>query len=773
MAHGDLSGFAASIQKAIPTIQKKRDDLIALFDRWALTGLGDPKKLKAAITSFNNTFEKSILSIKPPETARLRERDRMELALGTLRHMTWQNIQANLNKVYKGISAGHFQPDVLAKMLRDAVSGFIEHDLRYSIENLIEDDRMMVPEQFQLGKFTVTDDYGLHERSASHWFDAVRHASKILEAKGFGYLLYGRLVLTDSDQWGGMYYSADDHVDLYLNKNEGGHVGSLVTTLIHELGHRLWFKFLDQGRRDLFSAPWIDQDEIVREVYEKVNQVLTVPPQEKEEAFKIIRDYGYLYSKFIQWATKTPERHLRWRRLAGYIVPDLGADAAYMVEKGDFSKEGFAKARKFVAERDHYLKEQEDEATRYPPGSDDHKTFLEQAGKVRERIARMWESHHREWTEDKPQLQMNFSVEEIQEAFEPGRLDTQHPLAREIQEVLKISPIKPSVSEYGQTNRKEDFAETFEKVMMGKEKRHEYVVKLQRAVPKGTVASTKIRAFVPPGVRKVAQEFEALFRKAGLKVRPAEREGSMSLHWLEGPKDNLVEVTDQQVTVDTDRVLKWPLRLWGKAKEFLSKELGIHPLVPAESDGYFSIKPLVPMEPTLDPGPTRSTAMNRMHPTVRKQIIAAMLDAKRPDLANAISKAAAEPVRAVKVYHNFRETLSLSIREWLVGCGYAIGKAAKLGIPQEAKPESGPGYADGAAALTFKNIMPGDYSLKVSLAYDLDEQDLYILIDSPVHDKSLTLKLPPSQMVPEKIADKIAPLIADVRKSVQESGISR
>jgi hypothetical protein len=62
---------------------------------------------------------------------------------------------------------------------------------------------------------------------------------------------------------------------------------------------------------------------------------------------------------------------------------------------------------------------------------------------------------------------------------------------------------------------------------------------------------------------------------------------------------------------------------------------------------FFSTKPLFPLKPVLDPGPTRSTAMNRMHPSLRKQIISAMLDAKRPDLANAISRAAAEPVTAM------------------------------------------------------------------------------------------------------------------------------
>lgn len=337
------------------------------------------------------------------------------------------------------------------------------------------DDVSTVPQHFKLGPFTVTDDYGCPEDMAGAWFDAVRYAVKLLKQKGLGYLCYGKLVLSlgvdAGGAWSGLYQQNNDTISLALRLSQTQTTRPpwkhLVRTVIHELGHRLWFKFLDAGQRDTFATPWIDQETGLRDLREKIWALWEIPIKEREKAFKVAWDSGFDTKVFRKWLKEDPLRAMRWTRWLEFAYP-AGVEYVHgpMAHKGKLYGKSWSELKKHLA---------------YITSGDD--------GGNSSYVAKFRKKNYDQFMEPKAGYQSYFSEEALRWAYEPGSAKGTHPLTKDIQESMKIAKIEPSVSDYGNTNRREDFAESFADVVTGKEKSRQIQMRIQRALPKGRVVS--------------------------------------------------------------------------------------------------------------------------------------------------------------------------------------------------------------------------------------------------------------------------------------------
>jgi hypothetical protein len=339
-----------------------------------------------------------------------------------------------------------------------------------------------VPKVFKLGPFTVLDEYGVPENLAEAWFEAIRYTVKLLKQKGLDYLCYGNLELTlgvgPGGAWSGLYSLSDDKVSLSLSRQQTQVMRSrwkgLVKTFVHELGHRCWFKFMDAGQRDSFSAPWIEQDVMVRDMREKVWKVWEIPVKEREQAFKVAWDSGFDSAAFRKWLKQDPLRSMRWLRWLEFVYP-RGTDYVHgpLAQKGKLFGKSWSELKKQLA------------YTQKRQGDSDNPGYYDSY------LAKVKRSNYDEWVEPKEGYERYFSENALKWAYEP---DTggmgKHPIAEDIQKSLKLAKIEPSVTDYGNTNRREDFAESFSAVVTGKEKSREIQMRVQRALPKGRVVSS-------------------------------------------------------------------------------------------------------------------------------------------------------------------------------------------------------------------------------------------------------------------------------------------
>jgi len=101
--------------------------------------------------------------------------------------------------------------------------------------------------------------------------DAVKEAQKILTKAGYGKVCYGPIILVDEltgyfrrDRVAGRYVHEDDTVflafdtaridPLKMDKWVKDNKRNLVFVIVHELAHRIWFKFLSTRERTFFTA---------------------------------------------------------------------------------------------------------------------------------------------------------------------------------------------------------------------------------------------------------------------------------------------------------------------------------------------------------------------------------------------------------------------------------------------------------------------------------------------------------------------------------------
>jgi len=125
--------------------------------------------------------------------------------------------------------------------------------------------------------FTLVNAGGFSPQQMADVVKVVDKASSMIKAKGFGRVCYGTIQVTNNVSPGSkvlaFYAIATD--ELFVRGNLKGQQGPAISTIIHELGHRLHFKFLKSKNDEIESLYNAllrgDRDDLERTLNDKAN----------------------------------------------------------------------------------------------------------------------------------------------------------------------------------------------------------------------------------------------------------------------------------------------------------------------------------------------------------------------------------------------------------------------------------------------------------------------------------------------------------------------
>lgn len=105
----------------------------------------------------------------------------------------------------------------------------------------------------KVGSFTVINTGGFSQKVMDEAIRVVAKSEALLRKKGLGRVCYGDVHITNTVYHGtrviAFYMHGDDSV--YIRANLKGKAGPAITSVVHELGHRLQFKFLESKKREI------------------------------------------------------------------------------------------------------------------------------------------------------------------------------------------------------------------------------------------------------------------------------------------------------------------------------------------------------------------------------------------------------------------------------------------------------------------------------------------------------------------------------------------
>jgi hypothetical protein len=111
---------------------------------------------------------------------------------------------------------------------------------------------LQVEKMFSWGPFTIHNHYGFAPGEYAKTLEILSQAMQAIKSKGLGEVLYGDVTLRGGSKEGwlysGLYDPSADRVFLNVDVTSRA-----MRTLVHEFGHRLWFKVLTQAQRDLYE----------------------------------------------------------------------------------------------------------------------------------------------------------------------------------------------------------------------------------------------------------------------------------------------------------------------------------------------------------------------------------------------------------------------------------------------------------------------------------------------------------------------------------------
>ena len=112
-----------------------------------------------------------------------------------------------------------------------------------------------IERRVQHGPYTLVNNFGFRPEELDEPLETLNEATKAIEKAGFGSAAYGDVLLqTSKEGWAGMYRSGTD--DIQLNVTARNRFDS-VYTLVHELGHRVWYKQLSEAQRDAYEDAYV------------------------------------------------------------------------------------------------------------------------------------------------------------------------------------------------------------------------------------------------------------------------------------------------------------------------------------------------------------------------------------------------------------------------------------------------------------------------------------------------------------------------------------
>jgi hypothetical protein len=108
------------------------------------------------------------------------------------------------------------------------------------------------------GSFKVVNTGGFDQATMEKAARIVKEAEKLLRAKGLGKVCYGEILVSNqiAKKRTLAFYMVDSD-EMFIRADLQGHESEALKTVLHELGHRLYFKFLRQwarGIRDIYRT---------------------------------------------------------------------------------------------------------------------------------------------------------------------------------------------------------------------------------------------------------------------------------------------------------------------------------------------------------------------------------------------------------------------------------------------------------------------------------------------------------------------------------------
>lgn len=126
-------------------------------------------------------------------------------------------------------------------------------------------------ERFKAGPFVVVNTGGFSAEVMAEVKSVVEKATHLLQAKGLGRVCYGDILITNTitSKANILAFYLVDKDEMFIRANLKGRLHEAVRTVIHELAHRLHFKFLkskDIDIRRLYQQLTWSDDELIRSV---------------------------------------------------------------------------------------------------------------------------------------------------------------------------------------------------------------------------------------------------------------------------------------------------------------------------------------------------------------------------------------------------------------------------------------------------------------------------------------------------------------------------
>jgi hypothetical protein len=157
-----------------------------------------------------------------------------------------------------------------------------------------------VEKTFQHGSFKIINRFGYRSDEYVAALQVFDKAADKLRPKGFGNLLYGDVHLVGGSEakgWAGMYRAATDTILLNV---EAAHRFDDVFTLVHEFGHRHWFKKLSEGQREAYEDHYSGKAGIDLAARQDMWQALVKGEFSPQKAISYLRDPS-LEGAFLSW----------------------------------------------------------------------------------------------------------------------------------------------------------------------------------------------------------------------------------------------------------------------------------------------------------------------------------------------------------------------------------------------------------------------------------------------------------------------------------------
>ena len=103
------------------------------------------------------------------------------------------------------------------------------------------------------GAYKILNQHGFRPDEYQGVIQLLDAASEVIARAGFGQAVYGEVSLESKpgQRWAGLYSHRSDDISLNMGVNHRD--GSAVYSLVHELGHRVWFKFLSETQREHYE----------------------------------------------------------------------------------------------------------------------------------------------------------------------------------------------------------------------------------------------------------------------------------------------------------------------------------------------------------------------------------------------------------------------------------------------------------------------------------------------------------------------------------------